>query len=355
MQEWNDSALLRQYLEQDTEEAFAILVTRHVNKVFSVALRHTRNHHEAEEITQAVFVILARKARTIGPNVILSGWLYRTARLTSLTMVRTGIRRTHREQQAQMQTYANETESCDWPKLAPLLDAAMEHLNEKDRLAIVLRFFDGKSMKQVGADLGRSEDAAKMRINRALEKLRKYFAKKGLLIPVSALTLALCANSIQAAPAMLAKIATVSSVAKGAAASSSTVALVDGTLKLMIWLKTKTFILMSAILLILADVTMRVLELHETFYLCFGLLVCLIMPMMMSRYAPIDPALGKSCLKLVCVGQVLLALVGLVVLYSGTAAIYAVVVGSVGYLACILVLHRKLRRTPPLSGVLGPV
>ena len=76
MQELDDNALLREYVERGSDEAFAALVTRHVNKVYSVALRHTGNPHSAEEITQAVFVILARKSRHLGRRVILSGWLY---------------------------------------------------------------------------------------------------------------------------------------------------------------------------------------------------------------------------------------------------------------------------------------
>src|SRR3954470_17717074 len=100
MQELDDIALLRQYTEQNSEEAFGTLVSRHLNKVYSVALRHTRDPHQAEEITQAVFVILAKKARHLGKGVVLSGWLYQTARLTAVTFVRSEIRRTRREHEA---------------------------------------------------------------------------------------------------------------------------------------------------------------------------------------------------------------------------------------------------------------
>ena len=158
MQELDDNALLREYVERDSEEAFAALVTRHVNKVYSVALRLTGNPHSAEEITQAVFVILAKKSRHLGKQVILSGWLYQTARLTAVTFIRGGIRRARREQEAYMQTVLNENESdlsrrseteadATWAQFAPLLDAAMAGLNETDRHAVVLRFFDGKSLR----------------------------------------------------------------------------------------------------------------------------------------------------------------------------------------------------------------
>src|SRR5213075_1484255 len=121
MLELDDSALLKEYVEHGSEEAFATLVARHVNKVYSIALRHTRNAHQAEEVTQAVFVILARKSRQLGKQVILSGWLCRTARLTAVTFVRSEIRRPRREQDAKMPNSLNETESEVWPQTAPLL------------------------------------------------------------------------------------------------------------------------------------------------------------------------------------------------------------------------------------------
>src|ERR1700753_1358683 len=157
MQELDDNDLLREYAERGSEEAFTTLVHRHINKVYSVALRHTRDPHQADEITQAVFVILARKSRSLSPRVILSGWLYQTARLTAVTFIRGNIRRARREQEAHMRTILNENESEHWAQIAPLLDNAMSGLNETDRNAVVLRFFDGKSMKEVGAALGANE------------------------------------------------------------------------------------------------------------------------------------------------------------------------------------------------------
>jgi RNA polymerase sigma factor (sigma-70 family) len=139
MQELDDITLLRQYVERNSEEAFAALVTRHINKVYSVALRHTRNPHQAEEITQAVFVILAVKARHLRKGVILSGWFYQTARLSAVTLLRSEIRRARREQEAYMQTILNESETDAWTQIAPWLDAAMAGLNELDRHAVVLR------------------------------------------------------------------------------------------------------------------------------------------------------------------------------------------------------------------------
>jgi len=178
MQELDDTTLLREYVECDSEEAFAALVTRHVNKVYSVALRLTGNPHSAEEITQAVFVILAKKSGIwANGSSFPAGSI--NARLAAVTFIRGGIRRARREQEACMQTALTENESdalsrrnsmeADWMQIAPLLDAAMARLNETDRHAVVLRFFDGKSLREVGAALGASEEAAKKRVSRALE------------------------------------------------------------------------------------------------------------------------------------------------------------------------------------------
>src|SRR5438874_7824291 len=116
MPELEDMELLREYTDNHSDDAFATLTARHINKVYSVALRHTRNPHQAEEITQAVFVILANKSRHLGKGVVLSGWLCKTARLTAVTFIRSEIRRARREQEAHVQTLMNETESNVWPQ-----------------------------------------------------------------------------------------------------------------------------------------------------------------------------------------------------------------------------------------------
>jgi len=223
MLELDDSVLLKEYVEHGSEEAFATLVARHVNKVYSIALRHTRNAHQAEEITQAVFVILARKSRQLGKRVILSGWLCRTARLSAVTFVRSEIRRTRREQEAHMQNLLNESESEVWPQIAPLLDVAMAGLSGADHDAVALRFFDGKSMKDIGAALGASEDATKMRVNRAVEKLRIFFTRRGIICSAAALTAAISANAVHAAPIGLAvSVSTAAALSGTAIAATAT-------------------------------------------------------------------------------------------------------------------------------------
>ena len=244
MHEPDDHTLLRQYAEQNSESAFAALVARHLDKVYSTALRHTRNIHAAEEITQAVFVILAKKSGRLGAKVILAGWLYETARLTAVTFIRSEIRRARREQEAHMQTALNENDSEAWPHIAPLLDDALAGLSAADRHAIVLRYFDGKSLGEVGAALGASEDAAKKRVTRAVEKLRGWFTKRGVTLTATVLTAAISANSVQAAPLGLAATVTATAV-KGAAVSGSTLTLIKGALKIMACTKAKTAIVVG--------------------------------------------------------------------------------------------------------------
>jgi RNA polymerase sigma factor (sigma-70 family) len=254
MQELDDMALLREYVERASGEAFAEIVSRHVNQVYSVALRHTGNPHSAEEITQTVFVILARKSRSLGRRVILSGWLYQTARLTAVTFIRGEIRRARREQEAHMQTIVNE-EAETWRQIAPLLDAGMARLNEADRHAVVLRFFDGKSMREVGAALGANEDAAKKRVNRALEKLRNFFAKRGVNSTTAAIAGTMAAHSVQAAPVALAKTVTAVAIAKGVTAGGSILTLIKGATKIMAWTKVKTSVVAGVVLILAAGTT----------------------------------------------------------------------------------------------------
>ena len=264
MPEMDDIELLAQYARGNSEAAFATLVTRHVNLVYSTALRSVGNPHAAEEITQAVFIILARKAQGLSQRTVLSGWLYQTTRLTAANFLRGEIRRQRREQEAYMQSLLNEPEPEIWPQIAPLLDTAMELLGEKDRNAIVLRYFENKNLGEVGLALGASEDAAKMRVNRALEKLRKFFTKRGATLSTALIVGAVSANSVQAAPMALAKSVTAVAIAKGAVASGSTLALIRGALKLMAWSKAKTAIVVGmGVLLAAGTTTVTVKEIQE--------------------------------------------------------------------------------------------
>lgn len=234
MQHMDDEGLLRLYVSEASEEAFSLLSSRHVNLVYSVALRHTGNPQHAEEVTQAVFIILARKARSLRPGTVLAGWLHRTAWFVADNHRKAETRRQSREREA-FTTQAMISESPDdqtWSQVAPLLDTALADLGETDRNAIVLRFFNNRKLGEVGAALGLNEEAAKKRVNRALEKLRRHFHRRGIVVPAAAITVAISTHSIQAAPAGLA--------ISGTAATHTTLGLVKSTLARLLWLKFKT-------------------------------------------------------------------------------------------------------------------
>jgi uncharacterized protein (TIGR03435 family) len=263
----DDMELVREYVRGNSEEAFATLVSRHVDLVYSVALRQVRDSHLAEEIAQVVFILLARKAASLGPKTILPGWLCRAARFTSDNALTIQRRRQHREQEAYMQSRLTEPEPENWTQIAPLLDAAMSELGERDHDAIVLRFFYNRSFKDVGRAFGASEDAAKKRVNRALEKLRAFFTKRGVASTAAIIAGAISANSVHAAPLTLAQSATTAAMAKGAVASGSTLTLIQGALKIMAWTKAKTAIVVGAGLLLAAGTaTVGIKEVHKHHY-----------------------------------------------------------------------------------------
>ena len=251
----DDMALLREYAGRNSEEAFTALVSRHVNLVYSVALRQVRDPLMAEEITQAVFIILARKAKSLGDKTVLPGWLCRTARYVSANALTIQRRRQRREQEAYMQSILNEPESDAWRQIAPLLDDALSQLGQKDHDALVLRFFENKSLGEVGAAIGVNEDTARMRVNRALEKLRKIFTKRGVISTTAIIAGAISTNSVQAAPVGLAKTISAVAIAKGAAASGSTLTFIKGALKIMAWTKMKTAVVTSTAIILAAITT----------------------------------------------------------------------------------------------------
>ena len=247
----DDMDLVRQYARCGSEEAFATLVSRHVNLVYSVALRQVRDPHLAEEITQTVFLILARKAGSLGPKTVISGWLYRTARYAAAKALTLRRRRQDREQEAYMRSQLDENQTDTWSDMEPLLETAIGQLGQSDQNALALRFFEGLSFKEAAEVLGATEAGTKMRVNRALEKLRTFFAKRGLTISVAAVAGALSAHSVQAAPIGLATSVTAAAV-KGAAVSSSTLTLIETTLKHMAWTKLKTSVAVGTVALLVA-------------------------------------------------------------------------------------------------------
>ena len=264
MNELTDSELLERFARGGSEEAFTALVDRHVNLVHSAALRGVARPDQAEEITQAVFIILAHKAASLGTTTVLSGWLYRTARLTAANFRRGEQRRTQREQEAFMQSTLQETAAaeCAWSELSPLLDDAMTHLRQADHDALVLRYFENKSLQEVGQTLGVGERAAQKRVGRALERLRRLFQKRGVVATAAGIAGAISTCSVQAAPAGLA--ATISAAAvQGSAVAGSTLTLVKGTLSIMSWIKTKMAIAFGAGALVASAGAVAVVHIHH--------------------------------------------------------------------------------------------
>jgi RNA polymerase sigma factor (sigma-70 family) len=248
----NDMDLLRQYAAGESEEAFETLVSRHVSLVHSAALRQARDANMAEEITQTVFIILARKAGSLSPNTILPGWLYRTTRYVAAAAVKIQLRRARREQEAQM--IADEQKGQDdsaWQQFSLLLDEAMAQLRDKDRDALVLRYFQNRTLREVGTVMGVDEYAAQKRVARALEKLRSIFVKRGAPLTTAIIAGAISSNSVHAAPAAVAKAAAAVAVAKGAGGGSATLTMASGALRLMAWSNIKTAVV-SGVLLLLA-------------------------------------------------------------------------------------------------------
>jgi uncharacterized protein (TIGR03435 family) len=247
MTDLTDMDLLRDYAASGVELAFSELVRRHINLVYSVALRFTRDAEDAQDATQAVFIILARKAAHLGPNTILPGWLYETTRFTAMKLLRAKTRQIAREQEAYMQSTLTEpTADTAWRQLEPILEEGMSRLPERDRTLLALRFFEGKSGAESAELLGIQESAAGKRALRAVEKLRAFFRKRGVLLSAPLIMAAMSAHSVQAAPPALAKSVTTLAVVKGATLSGSLLTLISGALKLMAWTKIKTTAVISA-------------------------------------------------------------------------------------------------------------
>jgi len=258
----DDMDLVREYAARQSEPAFETLVSRYINLVYATALRQVHDPHLAEEITQAVFIILARKAGSLNARTILPGWLHRTAVYAAADVLKTQRRRARREQEILMQS---ETETVvpdpAWELISPLLDQALVQLGEKDRQAVLLHFFQKKTFSEVGRFLGMSEETARKRTNRALEKLRKIFSKRGVHSTTAILAGAISANSAAiAAPALLAKSVTAVAMAKGATATGSTLILVKGALKIMAWNKTQTAIVAGVILFLVGGAATVTIE-----------------------------------------------------------------------------------------------
>jgi RNA polymerase sigma factor (sigma-70 family) len=218
----SDLELLKEYARDGVESSFAEIVRRHVNLVYSAALRQVRSPQLAEEVAQSAFTDLARNAKRLAPDTILTAWLYQVTRRTAIDVVRRESRRQLREQIATEMNAMNATAE-DWTQIEPLLDEAMEALDATDRTAVLLRYFENQSFREVGERLGTTDDAAQKRVSRAVERLREFFSKRGVAVGASGLVAVISTNAVHAAPAGLAiTISTASTIGATSAVAATT-------------------------------------------------------------------------------------------------------------------------------------
>ncbi len=221
----DSQALLVEYRRNGSDAAFRELVARFIDLVHSTALRLVAGDpHRAEDVTQTVFVDLARLARTLPREVRLGGWLHRHACFVAVNTLRGERRRQARERQAvEMNTLQNHS-GADFSQVAPLLDEAINELGEADRTAILLRFFEQQDFRTVGQVLGSNEDAARMRVTRALEKLEEFLKRRGITTTAASLGVVLAANAVQSAPVGLAATISIAAALAGTSIAAATTA-----------------------------------------------------------------------------------------------------------------------------------
>ncbi len=199
-----DRELLRDYAEHRSEAAFTGLVARYVNLVYSAALRMVGDPHLAKDVAQIVFIGLAQKSHTIRDPGALASWLYRATHNAAIQTIRTENRRRGRETEAMKRSALDDNSPTTWAEISPYLDEAMLQLKPVELQVVMLRYFDGKSLRETGQALALSDDAVQKRVARALEKLRRHFARRGVTASAALVTTLIAANSVQAAPAGLA-------------------------------------------------------------------------------------------------------------------------------------------------------
>lgn len=193
----NDAQLLRRYLDERSEEAFAELVRRHIGWVYHAGLRRTGGRHDlAQEVAQYVFTAVAQDADMLSRRETLAGWLYLTARYASNRALRSEIRRRKHETAAHvMMEREQSTQDPEWDRIRPALDEVMDTLSARDRETLLLRFFEGMGFAEIGVALELSEDGARKRVERSLEKLRSRLARRGVTSTAGALGGLLAAQS----------------------------------------------------------------------------------------------------------------------------------------------------------------
>jgi RNA polymerase sigma factor (sigma-70 family) len=235
----DDAELLRRYADTRSEPAFATLVARHLGLVYASALRRLDGDpHRAADVAQNVFIALARHAPALARRPVLASWLHTATRHAVIDLLRVEHRRRRREDHAHTLALVNAPEPtptpADWDQLRPLLDDALDQLSEPDHALLLLRFFEQHSFATLAARLHLTEDAARMRTTRALEKLRAHLARRGLTSTTAALAATLTTQTITAAPATLAATVTSGAVLGAATLTTSSLLLMTTTTKTLL-------------------------------------------------------------------------------------------------------------------------
>lgn len=219
----DDLDLLRRYADAGDEDAFAELVRRHVDFVYAVAIRRTGgNPHSAADVAQTVFTALAQNARRLGPATVVPAWLHTATRNAAIKLMISEQRRRHRDARVLLDEGAPALDSAtpDWERLRPLIDSAVDELPEADRAPLILRFFERRAYAEIARALRLSEDAARMRTSRALEKLRVALTRRGIASTTAAIAAAVSTQPLVAAPAGLAAAVATHSLATASAGAT---------------------------------------------------------------------------------------------------------------------------------------
>jgi RNA polymerase sigma factor (sigma-70 family) len=228
MEDWKQ---LAEYVKSGSESAFESVVNEHLQMVYATALRKTGNRDAAEEVTQSTFIVLTEKAKTLTPSGSLGAWLHRTALLKSKERIKKDILQAERLQKLKEHGMPNQDSQNAWKTILPLLDDAVDTLREDDRQLLLLRFFQKRSLREVGVTLGIGEDAARKRVRRTVEKLRQWFDRRGITISSASLTICLEQTSAQVIPATLA--ASVLSAVHSASTLSATTSTLASLISIM--------------------------------------------------------------------------------------------------------------------------